>query len=244
MTQHQRTERSADEIIEAILREEGTFIFSGVIANLSIARAAIEANDISPEEMWREDVVRDVIQRVAEYTEDPPANSEDPLARFRFTTNPQHAATLEAIFNRYPRIGRSKGNIRLILQAAAKNEVDFLPQPLLELIARPDVWNSLHVSEAHAAQQQANRQRQQWIAALTNNGTTNFTVDRKTYDTKGFEVQFSSSGGRAKVKDDEGFPGWTNEQLEYAYNVVMRTRSQDALRHLRPELFQPKKEQW
>jgi hypothetical protein len=71
-------------------------------------------------------------------------------------------------------------------------------------------------------------QRMNEINQITRNYTQGFKIrtpngDIKVYDKDGFEIQFSSSGGRAKPRDG-GFDAMTNEQVHEYYEQVLEQR--------------------
>lgn len=194
------------------------FLYSNLDSNIHLVIEAVYQNQIEPDLMWREDILDDVISRCVE-------GSTFGNSFIQIAPNPKIRAALDGVYERYPRFGRNTANDQLIIEAASRYQINFDAQHLVQMVTDDNnLFQSLALSAEHQQKVADVRQRDQWIAALTNNGTTNFTVDRKTYDAKGFEIQFSSSGGRRKVAGDGGFLSWTDEQVKYAYDQTMMKR--------------------
>lgn len=185
---------------------------------------AVYQNQVEPEQLWADHSIDDVISRCASdsgFRFGP--NNESYI---KIEQNPTTRAKLDAVYQHFhPRFVRCDSNDLFIIEGAFKHRIRFETENLINMIVENDsLFKSLAVSNEHKENIADIHERLGMLAALTNNGTSNFIVDRKTYDTKGFEIQFSSSGGRRKVDGDGGFDDWTDEQVAYAYDVVMRTR--------------------
>lgn len=108
------------------------------------------------------------------------------------------------------------------------------------------------LSEAgrEAQQQQRNvEQRTNEINEITRNYSSGFKIRTvnggiKVYDKDGFEIQFSSSGGRAKPKDG-GFDSKTDEEIHSIYEQVMDERCLRSLskEELKSEIINPARQQ-
>src|SRR6266478_4567611 len=207
---YRRVEKTLDEIIEEHLRSEKLFLYSGIEANINIGIQAVENNDIEEtHSRWRGDVVRSALQGCAD--------------RGMFAQNGNYLRALDAVYSHYPRFARVSGNDRMIVHFALKKNVPFEAQALADMIAEQEVWDSLALAPQYVEQTQAAKQREQWISEMTQGGSKPFALrtgnlNSETYDTAGRKVQFSGSGGRRFIKDDQGFAGMGDEQIKSMYD--------------------------
>src|SRR6266478_2826239 len=214
--QYRRVEKTLDEIIEEHLRTEPLFLYSGVVANVKLGVQAVENNEIDEEHhRWRGDVVRSVLQGCA--------------SRGMFAQNGSYLRALDAVYERFPQKGRTEANNRAIISAAGAHQVPFDAEHLIDLVATPEVWAMLHDSRETLDQRQSNQQREWMIDEITKGGTQGFTLmtqygGRRVFDKDGYEVQYSSSGGRAKKKLG-GFENMSDEEIQQIHAHVMEKRA-------------------
>jgi len=214
--QYRRVEKTLDEIIEEHLRTEPLFLYSGVVANVKLGVQAVEQNEIDEEHhRWRGDVVRAVLEQCA--------------ARGMFAQNGNYIAALDAVYTQFPQKGRTEANNRVIISAAGAHQVPFDAEHLIDLVALPEVWATLHDSRGCLEQRQSNQQREWMIHEITRGGTQGFTLmtqygGRRVFDKDGYEVQYSSSGGRAKKKLG-GFENMSDEEIQQIHTHVMEKRA-------------------
>ncbi|MGB7729581.1 MAG: hypothetical protein WBL50_16240 [Candidatus Acidiferrum sp.] len=201
--QYRAISRTTDEIIQAAFLQPHLFLWSGVRANEILGYKFVDENaDVQPTMRWRNDVVDSVLRRHA--------------ARGAFDYNGNHQRALGAVYEAYPQKGRTAGNDLMIINASADYRVPFLADDLIELISRPEVWSKLSDSPEFLVQRQANLAREREIAAMTKNGSSNFTIrtgnsNSVRYDTNGFELQYSSSGGTRRA--GPGFEGMSDQEV-------------------------------
>lgn len=208
---------SAGQLVAERLRQVKFFLYADSIPNVQIVLEACQRNEIEPELIWREDVVDDVIERCIE-------GATFGSYTAKLSENARLRGALDGCYTRYPRFARNIANDRMIIEAAARHQIrNFDAATLVSMVTEDaTLFNSLATSVQWNDQQAALREREQSIAFLAANGS--FTVGNQRFDKGGFLIQHSSSGGRRKVANDEGFPGWTDEQLRYAVQQVKLKR--------------------
>ena len=207
---YQKIDKTVDEIIEEHLRTEPLFLYSGVVANVKLGVQAVENNEIDEEHhRWRGDIIRGVLEQCA--------------ARGMFAQNGNYLRALDAVYSHYPRFARVSGNDRMIVHFALEKNVPFEAQALADMIAEQEVWDSLALAPQYVEQTQATRLREQRIREMTQGGSKPFSLrtgnlNSRTFDVGGREIQFSGSGGRRFIKDDQGFAAMADEQIQSMYD--------------------------
>ncbi len=210
LTSNHRVEKTLADIVDEHLRSEELFLYSGVIANIELGIQAVEQNDIAEEDhRWWGNLVRDVLRQHA--------------ARGVFALNQNYLAALNAVYQQFPQKGRTEANNHAIIRAAGVHQVPFDAEHLIDLVATPEIWSTLHDSRETEDQRRSNNLREQRINEMTSNRTKPFSLRTATgnprnFDTAGREMQFSGAGGRRYVSGDDGFEGMSNEQLEAIYD--------------------------
>lgn len=206
------------QIVAERLRQPKYFAYAFLESNVQLIVDAIYRNEIEPEMRWANHVIDDVIEACI-------SGATFGNQHIVLIENPKIRAALDGVYQRYPRFGRNVANDLALIEGASRYQINFDAKNLIQMVTDDNnLFQSLAKSEQFVEQQSAMREREQMIAYLTENGTTKFTVGRQTFDKQGFLIEHSSSGGRRKVAGDEGFLGWTDEQLRYAVEQVRLKR--------------------
>ena len=203
------------------LSQSRFFLYSNLDTNVQLVIDAIYKNEVDPELIWRDDVVDDVISQCIE-------GFTDLGKAHELTANPEIRAALDEVYRRYPRFLYGPANDGLIIEAAAKHQINFDAQSLLDLVVLPEVWGSLALSQEFRDQQSAAKERERMINDLTKGGTSGFTIltpygSRRNYDRNGYEITFSSSGGRS-TKKNGGFENMSDDQIREIHTHVLEKR--------------------
>lgn len=218
---------SAGQLVAERLRQARFFLYADSIPNVQIILEAAQRNEVDPELIWREDVVDNVIERCiagSSFT-----GSGEPYYA-EISENPKLRAALDGVYTRYPRFARNVANDGMLIEAAAQHQLKaFDAQSLIDMVTEDaTLFNSLAKSEQFVEQQSALREREQMIHDLTKGGTSGFTLmtqygSRRNFDKNGYEITFSSSGGRS-TKKNGGFENFTDDQIREMHAHVMEKR--------------------
>jgi len=211
-------DRTVEQLVNDYLREEPTFLFADFAPNIGIAINAVKAAAVADETLrWGGPVIRSVVRDIAA--------RQNP--RFQFCENPRYRNTLNCVLEAHG-LARSASNEGIIVRAALAAGIPFDDtQSVSDKIAEPDIFSKLGASPEREAQVRAANSKQQMIDFITKNGTSGFSLtneygtNKRQFDKDGFEIQFSSSGGRGP-KGTSLFDDDTN--LHNAYNQIVAKR--------------------
>lgn len=205
-----------ESMIDRILHSNvASYVYGGFMPNIQIGVNAVNENPVPAEERWFQEIVQGVVFGIADAT-----NRGLPDQRFTFCRNPRYDETLEAAYERYS-LARNESVQGLIIGAVYEHGVN-LGDTLatLDVLAQPEVFAKLPKSQAYVQTQGALAARQRKISELTSGGAKNFTIQTPNgnsirYDTKGFIVEFSSSGGLRR--SGPGFEGMDDAAIDTLY---------------------------
>ncbi len=210
--------RTVEQLVNDYLREEPTFIFADFVPNIGIAVMAVKATEVADEALrWGGPVIRSVVRGIAA--------RQNP--RFQFCENPRYRETLNTVYATYGK-QRSVASDGIVIRECLTAGISLDDvQSVLDLCANQEILDSLPDSAERTGQKHYNAGRQRMIDYITKNGTSGFSLtneygtNRREYDKDGFEIQFSSSGGRGP-KGTSLFDDDTS--LRNAYNQIVAKR--------------------
>lgn len=217
--------RSVEQLVNDYLREEPTIMYSDFEPNILMGVEAVKAIEIADESLrWGGPTIRTAIRRVADLQ----FLNRDGSVRFRFCENPRFRRTLDLVLDGHKK-AHSKANESLVIRAAIAAGISLNDtQAVSDMTAEEPLFSQLAASREHQEAVRAANSRQQMIDEITRNGTQGFTLmtqygGRRVFDKDGYEVQYSSSGGRAKKKNG-GFENMSDEDIRQIHAHVMEKR--------------------
>lgn len=204
-----------ESMIDRILHSNvASYVYGGFMPNIQIGVNAVNENPVPPDERWFQEVVQGVIFAIAD------GSNKGISQRFTFCRNPKYDATLQEAYKHY-NLARDESVQGLIIGAAYEHGVNLADTlAVLDVLALPEVFAKLPKSAAFVQAQGALQARQRKINELTAGGAKNFTIQTPNgnsirYDTKGYIVEFSSSGGLRR--SGPGFEGMNDAAIDTLY---------------------------